>query len=145
MGVGKEGMASDRKHILIVDDDPNMLKTLRYYLKDNYRVTAIGSGEVAMDFLLKYKPDLILLDYLMPIHNGAVVLKDIQSRDETKNIPVYFLTGRTDTDTIRECLALHPAGYIVKPVAKNALLAKMRKALGQPEEISDPGRGGSSI
>ena len=53
-----------------------------------------------------------------------------QSRVETKNIPVFFLTGQTDADTIRECLALHPAGYIVKPVAKTALLDKMKEVLG---------------
>ena len=90
-------------------------------------------GEIndeAVDFLTKYTPDLILLDYLMPVHNGAAVLKDIQSRVETKNIPVFFLTGQTDADTIRECLALHPAGYIVKPVAKTALLDKMKEVLG---------------
>ena len=45
--------------------------------------------------------------------------------------PVYFLTGQTDEETIRECLELHPAGYLVKPVAKNALLAKMQEALGR--------------
>lgn len=127
--VGKAGEASGKKHILIVDDDPNVLKMLRYYLQDNYKVTVISSGRTAVDFLSKYTPDLILLDYLMPEYNGAAVLKDIQSRDETKGIPVFFLTGQTDTDIIRECLTLRPAGYIVKPVAKDALLAKMREAL----------------
>ena len=66
----------------------------------------------------------------MPVHNGAAVLKDMQSRVEMKNIPVFFLTGQTDTNTISECLALHPAGYLVKPVAKAALLAKMEEVLG---------------
>lgn len=137
MDVGREGTAEeqrgnvpDRKHILIVDDDRTTLKTLRYFLQDTYRVTEIRSGRTAMDFLAKYRPDLILLDYLMPECNGAAVLRDIQSREETRNIPVYFLTGQTDTETIRECLELHPAGYIVKPVAKDALLAKMKEALG---------------
>lgn len=128
--VGQAGETSGKKHILIVDDNPNELKTLRYYLQDYYKVTVITSGRTAVDFLSKYTPDLILLDYLMPGHNGAAVLKDIQGRDETRNIPVLFLTGRTDAETIKECLALRPAGYIVKPVGKDALLAKMREALG---------------
>lgn len=119
-----------RKHILIVDDNSNELRMLRYYLQGSYRVTLISSGKVAMDFLSKYRPDLILLDYLMPVYNGVAVLKDIQSREETRNIPVYFLTGQTDSEIIRECLLLHPAGYIVKPVARNALLAKMQEVLG---------------
>ena len=53
-----------------------------------------------------------------------------RSMSSTKNIPVFFLTGQTDADTISECLALHPAGYLVKPVAKAALLAKMEEVLG---------------
>lgn len=122
---------SNRKHILIIDDDPNMLKTLRYYLQDQYKVTVVNSGKVAVDFLLKYTPDLILLDYVMPAFNGAAVLKAIKSREETKDIPVYFLTGQTDNATIEECLSLKPAGYIIKPVAKDALLAKMKEAFAQ--------------
>ena len=130
MDVGRQQTTADRKHILIVDDDPVALKTLRYYLQENYKVTLISSGKSAVDFLAKYTPDLILLDYLMPVHNGAAVWKEIQSKVETKNIPVFFLTGQTDADTISECLALHPAGYLVKPVAKAALLAKMEEVLG---------------
>ncbi|MCM1297463.1 MAG: response regulator [Muribaculaceae bacterium] len=123
--------APDRKHILIVDDDLNMLKILRYYLQDTYKVTVVNSGKVAVDFLEKYTPDLILLDYMMPVVNGAAVLKVIKSREATKDIPVYFLTGRTDETTVAECLSLNPAGYIVKPVAKDALLAKMEEAFSQ--------------
>ena len=120
---------SNRKHILIVDDDLNTLKTLRYYLQDAYRVTVINSGKTAVDFLLKYRPDLILLDYMMPMYNGAAVLKIIKSREATRDIPVFFLTGQTDRTTVMECLSLKPAGYIIKPVAKDALLDKMAKAL----------------
>ena len=129
MDVGRQESAVDRKHILIVDDDPVALKTLRYYLQEKYKVTLISSGKAVVDFLTKYTPDLILLDYLMPVHNGAAVLKEIQSTVQTKNIPAFFLTGQTDADTISECLALHPAGYLVKPVAKAALLAKMEEVL----------------
>lgn len=125
-----EGMAN-RKHILIVDDDVNMLKTLRYYLQDAYKVTVINSGKVAIEFLLKYTPDLILLDYMMPMYNGAAVMKIIKSREATRDIPVFFLTGQTDKTTVMECLSLKPAGYIVKPVARDALLAKMAEAFSK--------------
>lgn len=122
---------SNRKHILIIDDDVNMLKTLRYYLQDAYKVTVVNSGKLAVDFLLKYTPDLILLDYMMPMFNGAAVLKIIKSREATKDIPVFFLTGQTDKTTVMECLSLKPAGYIVKPVSKDALLEKMARALSK--------------
>ena len=129
--IEQTGEESNRRHILIVDDDVNMLKTLRYYLQDAYKVTVISSGKAAVDFLLKYTPDLILLDYMMPMFNGAAVFKIIKSREATKDIPVYFLTGQTDKTTVMECLSLKPAGYIVKPVAKDALLEKMAKALAR--------------
>ena len=122
---------SGRKHILIIDDDLNTLKTLRYYLQDAYKVTVVNSGKVAVDFLLKYTPDLILLDYMMPMFNGAAVLKIIKSREATRDIPVYFLTGQTDRSTVMECLSLKPAGYIIKPVAKDALLDKMAQAFAK--------------
>lgn len=129
--IEQTGEVSNRRHILIIDDDVNMLKTLRYYLQDAYKVTVISSGKAAVDFLLKYTPDLILLDYMMPMFNGAAVLKIIKSREATKDIPVYFLTGQTDKTTVMECLSLKPAGYIVKPVAKDALLEKMAKAFSK--------------
>lgn len=120
---------ADRKHVLIIDDDVSVLKTLRYHLQDTYRVSVVNSGEVALDFLQKHKPDLILLDYLMPLCNGADVLKTIQSREDTKDIPVLFLTGQSDMSTVTECLALNPAGYIVKPISKEALLGKLESVL----------------
>lgn len=123
--VANEG--SIRKHVLVVDDNPIVLKLIRAYLQDDYKVSVVNSGKIAVEFLLKYKPDVILLDYMMPLYNGAAVLKMIQSKEETKNIPVFFLTGKTDRETVEECIALRPAGYIVKPVAKNALLDKLQK------------------
>ena len=123
--VANEG--SKRKHILIVDDNPIVLKLIRAYLQDDYKVSVVNSGKIAVEFLTKYKPDLILLDYMMPLYNGATVLKIIQSKAETKDIPVFFLTGKTDRETVEECIALHPAGYIIKPVAKTALLDKLQK------------------
>lgn len=123
--VANEG--SKRKHILVVDDNPIVLKLIRAYLQDDYKISVVNSGKIAVEFLLKYKPDLILLDYMMPLYNGATVLKIIKSKPETQDIPVFFLTGKTDRETVEECIALRPAGYIVKPVAKNALLEKLEK------------------
>lgn len=116
-----------RKNVFIIDDDVQMLKIFRYYLMDYYDVSLINSGKAAMECLKEYRPDLVLLDYLMPDCNGAEVLKFINGTEATKEIPVIFLTGVTDEETIRECMSYEPAGYIVKPVAKNALLLKLEQ------------------
>lgn len=114
-----------KKNVLIVDDDVEMLKIFRFYLQDIYNVSIINSGRAAMSVLEEYTPDIVLLDYLMPDCNGAKVLEFMKKREGTKDVPVFFLTGVTDEGTIKECLSFHPAGYIVKPVAKTALLAKL--------------------
>lgn len=126
--VAQDGSA--RKHILVVDDDPYLLKTLRIYLQDDYKVSVVNSGKIALEFLEKFRPDLILLDYMMPNVNGAAVLRMIRDREGTRDIPVFFLTGKTDDETVRECMSYHPAGYIVKPIAKNALLQKLETFFG---------------
>lgn len=114
-----------RESILIVDDDIEMLKIFRFYLQDKYDVSVVNSGKAAMTLLSNYVPDVILLDYMMPDCNGAEVLRYMKDAEKTRNIPVIFLTGVTDEDTIKECLSYHPADYIVKPIAKGALLNKL--------------------
>ncbi len=119
-----------RKHILVVDDERIGLKLLKTYLQDDYAVSLVNSGELALEVLQKYKPDLVLLDYMMPECNGADVVKKMREKEETKEIPIFFLTGATDNATITECLAFKPAGYIVKPVGKAALLDKLKNFFG---------------
>lgn len=114
-----------RKNILIVDDDVEMLNIFRFYLRDIYNVSVISSGSAALELMKNYTPDLVLLDYMMPDCNGAEVYKEMKQNDRLKGVPVIFLTGVTDEETIKECMSYKPAGYIVKPIAKPALLAKL--------------------
>lgn len=117
---------SGRKKVLIVDDDLEMLKIFRFYLQDTYDVSIVNSGKTAMSLMRQeYVPDIVLLDYMMPEYTGAEMFKDMKADQNTKKIAVIFLTGVTDDDTIKECLSYEPAGYIVKPVAKPALHAKL--------------------
>ena len=121
---------SARKHILVVDDNPIMLKTIKEHLHDKYDVATAISGKVALKFLQKKKTDLILLDYEMPDENGAEVLKRLRSDVLTKDIPVIFLTGITERNKIAQVLVLKPQGYLLKPVDHNKLLETISKVLG---------------
>lgn len=116
---------AERRNILIVDDDVQMLKIFRYYLMDTYDVSVVNSGWLAIKLMEEYCPDAVLLDYLMPECNGAEVLQAMKKCGKTQKIPVIFLTGVTDEATIKECLSFHPVDYIVKPIAKMALINKM--------------------
>ncbi len=123
--------AVEKIKVLVVDDDFRFLRTVNQILEETYQVAVAKSGRVARKFLEKNSVDLILLDYMMPEENGVEVLKSLRAWDKTKDIPVVFLTGLSDKKKILECLSLHPAGYILKPVQRQELLTKVRAVVGE--------------
>lgn len=126
----------NRKHILIVDDDVNMLKLLRMFLIDNYNVTIVESGKQALEFIVKHTPDLILLDYMMPLFDGPHVLEILRKRKETKDVPVLLLTSVTERDKIIQCLVHNPQGYLIKPISREELLFRVNEVFCQSVEES---------
>lgn len=122
---------NSRKHILVVDDDKNMLKLLRMFLVDDYQVTIVDSGMQALEFIVKHTPDLILLDYMMPLFDGPHVLEIIRKREESSKVPVLFLTSVTEKDKIIQCLALNPQGYLIKPISREELLQRVGEILSE--------------
>ena len=120
-----------RKHILVVDDEPSQLLQMKEHLREFYDVTLVPSGEAALKYLRKHRVDLIFLDYLMPSMNGPDVLEQLRRLPALMYIPVVFLTGVTEKDTvIKTLLELKPQGYIFKPAKKSELVAKIIDILG---------------
>lgn len=119
-----------RKHILIVDDDPRMLKMMKEQLHYEYDVATAVNGKVAMKFLETKHTDLILLDYEMPEEKGPDVLAKIRANQSTKDVPVIFLTGVTERDKIQKALVLQPQGYLLKPIDRERLMETISKVLG---------------
>ncbi len=120
-----------RKHILVVDDDPNQLIEIKEQLKEFYEVTLVGSGKSVLRYLQKFKVDLILLDYLMPEVDGPEVLTRLRANEDFKDIPVVFLTGVSEKDTVIKTLVeLMPQGYVLKPSKKSEIVAKIIDVLG---------------
>ena len=114
-----------RKTVLIVDDDPGYLGLVREWLKGTYKVAMANSGLQAIKWLGKNKADLILLDHEMPVTTGPQVLEMLRSEEETKNIPVIFLTGKGDKESVMAVVALKPEGYFLKTIEREELLAKL--------------------
>ena len=106
--------AEARKRVLVVDDDPTMTRAIKNLLSDKYTVFMAASGMNAITFLAKTNVDLILLDYEMPVISGAKVLEMIRSEESTRNIPVMFLTGKSDKESVMNVLALKPEAYLLK-------------------------------
>ena len=122
--------AARKKHILVVDDDSSVLKLLKGYLVERYDVATAISGKIALKFLETKKTDMVLLDYEMPVENGAAVLAKIRENPATRKLPVVFLTGVTDRNKIMEVLSMKPQGYLAKPIDMEKLSSTIKGVLG---------------
>ena len=120
----------ERRHVLVVDDDSNMLRMIKDILGDRYDVAAAISGKVALKFLESRRTDLILLDYEMPGQSGAEVYEKILQNPALRHIPVVFLTGVSDRDRIAAVLALRPRGYLLKPIDSERLKKTVAEIVG---------------
>jgi len=118
-----------RKHVLVIDDDPLMLKLIKEYLHDKYDVATAVSGKIAYKFLENKTTDMVLLDYEMPGESGPEVFMNLRTRHELDGIPIVFLTGVSDAERVKEVLSLGPQGYLLKPIDKEKLLTKVNGVL----------------
>ena len=118
---------SQRKKILIVDDDGTMLRMIRTWLSVRYRVYMANSGKIALSFLKENKVDLVLLDYAMPMVSGPEVLKQMRADKETKDIPVMMLTAKDNKENVVEVANYKPEKYLLKSMPKSQLLGNIRE------------------
>lgn len=118
-----------KKRILVVDDNGTALRTVRAMLEERYEVAIAISGAQAMTSIGRQRPDLILLDYEMPVCDGRMTLEMIRADEEMKDIPVILLTAVNDRDNIEAVLKLKPEGYFLKPPVKDRLIAEIDKVL----------------
>lgn len=125
-----EQNANRKKHILIIDDDRNMLKLLKTALEEKYEVTVMASGKMARKYLETRTADLILLDYEMPGESGPEVLINIRKDNRLINIPVVFLTGISDKEKIKSVIMLNPQGYLLKPIDMERVFSTIEDIIG---------------
>lgn len=121
----------NRKTILMIDDDMAYLKQLNSILQDSYNVVMINSAKLAINYLLKNRPDVILLDYQMPLYNGASLMGMIQKNNTGKSIPIIILSGALSREALTDCYAYNPFAYLAKPVTKETLIENIENALNQ--------------
>ncbi|MBQ9528333.1 MAG: response regulator [Fretibacterium sp.] len=112
----------DFKTILIVDDDPTVLRSMKSLLATKYKILVANSGMNAITILAKNHVDLILLDFEMPVINGPKVLEMIRSDPASANIPVMFLTAKGDKRSIMEVLRFKPEKYLLKTMLPKEIL-----------------------
>lgn len=118
----KEHGKQNKKKILVVDDSGTMLRNVKGWLEETYQVTLANSGAMAIKYLATNRPDLVLLDYEMPIVDGKQVLEMIRSETEFSDIPVIFLTNKGDRETIMKVMSLKPQGYLLKSMEPEKII-----------------------
>ena len=129
--VARGEAAEAKKKILIIDDDPTMLRMIKNLLSKEYHVYMANSGMNGITFLANNKVDLILLDYEMPIISGAKVLELIRSEVATQDIPVMFLTSKNEKETVMQVIALKPEKYLLKTMPPEEWLKNINEFFGR--------------
>src|SRR5271166_2102418 len=122
--------------VLVVEDEAPLLTMLRYNLeKQGFRVDEAGDGQEALTRIAEQQPDLVLLDWMLPVMSGIEVCRQIRRRSSTRDLPVIMVTARTeDQDAVRG-LNTGADDYITKPFSMDALLARMRALLRRANAV----------
>lgn len=103
-----------RPKILLVDDSITIRQGIKRLLSEQYEVSDVNSGAAAIRAISLDRPDLVLLDYEMPVCDGSHVLAMLRSEKEFADIPVIFLTSKDDQESVKKVLSLKAAGYLLK-------------------------------
>lgn len=119
-------------HILAVDDMVSSLQQIKAILSGRYKLSLVKSGQQALEFIEKQKPDLILMDVAMPNKNGIETTREIRRRFP-EQIPVIFVSALHDLQTVLECMNIQAEDYIVKPFKPSYLRERIRIALKEEE------------
>ena len=125
-------------HIFVVEDEKPILTLLTYNLqKEGYKVSSSSNGEEALSSIKEKKPDLVLLDWMLPILSGIEILQRLKNNKDTKSIPIIFITAKgEESDRIRG-LDTGADDYIVKPFSPQELVARIKANLRRGKLLPD--------
>lgn len=134
---GAEGEEDKRLTVLIVEDDPDLINFIRITLKDHYDTHEASNGKEGYEYAIKYMPDFILSDIMMPEMNGIEFLRKIRANENTSHIPFILLTAKTNIDDQLEGITSGANDYITKPFSVKLLIAKIANILEQRKLYAD--------
>ena len=120
------------KKILIADDEPNIVISLEFLMQHaGYEVQSAADGAEALRELDRFRPDLILLDIMLPLHDGFEICQRIRDDPALRHMKIVMLTAKGREVEVAKGLALGADLYITKPFATRELLASVRQLLGE--------------
>lgn len=119
--------------VLVVDDEPNIVLSLEFLMKQvGYDVRIARDGEAALAAIAEYRPDLVLLDVMMPKRDGYDVCQTVRANPEWNNVRIVMLTAKGREIEREKGLALGADDYVTKPFSTRDVVEKVRNFLGNP-------------
>jgi DNA-binding response OmpR family regulator len=117
------------KHVLLIEDEPNIAEAIRFLLiRDGFRVSHVADGAAALAAMRADRPDLVILDHMLPGMSGIEILTALRASADTRDLPVMMLTARgRDRDTAARAGADR---FMTKPFSNAEILAEVRSMLG---------------
>jgi len=115
--------------VLIVDDVNSMLRAMQYALQDRFKVYILSKSQDVQDFLHAKKPDLILLDYLMPVLNGFDLIQMIRAMPDYEDTPIIIITTEGTMDHVNKAMSIGASDFIVKPFKPKELSDKVARQI----------------
>jgi DNA-binding response OmpR family regulator len=123
------------KEILIVDDEPSIVVPIQFLMQQQgYNVIVAENGHDALDMIYKYKPDLVLLDIMLPGIDGYEICEIVRLNPKLRDVKIIFLTAKGREVEIAKGLALGADAYITKPFSNAELVAKVKTVLDNINE-----------
>ncbi|MBW9265880.1 MAG: response regulator [Candidatus Thiodiazotropha sp. (ex. Lucinisca nassula)] len=118
------------KTILIVDDEPNIVLSVEYLMKrEGYQVMTASDGQVAIEMIADTRPDLLILDVMMPRKNGFEVCREIRADPALSELPILMLSAKGREAEIKKGISLGADAYITKPFSTHDLVDKVNQLL----------------
>ena len=116
--------------LLIADDEPNIVISLEYLMKrEGYEVTVARDGQEAIDAILRERPDLVLLDVMMPKKTGFEVCQEVRAHEQVKDTLILMLTAKGREADVAKGMALGVNDYVTKPFSTKELARRVREML----------------
>jgi len=129
-----EEAVSTQTKILLVEDDPDIVEVVRYNLgRDGYKIAVARNGEQGLQEATRNKPDLVLLDLMLPGLNGLEVCRKLRGQRATADVPVIMLTARSEESDVVVGLEMGADDYIAKPFSPRELVARVKAVLRRAE------------
>ena len=143
MAPGPVGLATRHDGVLVVDDEPMVREVVARYLeRDGFRVHEAADGDAAMAWLSNHRPDLVVLDLMLPGIDGLTILRTLRVTDD---VPVILLTARAEEVDRILGLELGADDYVVKPFSPRELAARVRTVLRRTERGNAPSVGAGNV